>query len=154
MDTDAPRPWPAQHFEEQDASDDRDGTQFEFRIRTLEDDRLVGFTAVFSIEWPNGNGWIAMGIGDPQDRGRGYGWDALQLTLRFCFEELQLHRLSLDVIEPNEPAVRLYRRAGFVVEGRQRERIRRARSAYDLLYMGLLARDWIHPGAGQEPVVG
>ena len=154
MDTDAPRPRPAHYFEEQDASDDRDGTQFEFRVRTLKDDRLVGFTAVFSIEWPNGNGWMAMGIGDPQDRGRGYGWDALQLTLRFCFDELQLHRLSLDVIEPNEPAVRLYRRAGFVVEGRQRERIRRAGSAYDLLYMGLLARDWIRPGAGQEPVAG
>ena len=154
MDTDAPRPLPARHFEERDEEQEVDGAHFEFRLRTLDDDRLVGFTAVSSIEWPNGHGWVSMGIGDPRDRGRGYGWDALQLTLRFAFDELQLHRLSLDVIAPNEPALNLYRKAGFVEEGRQRERIRRAGGAHDLLYMGLLAREWSGRGSSQEPSDG
>ncbi|MGA9775601.1 MAG: GNAT family protein [Candidatus Dormiibacterota bacterium] len=140
MDTDAARPLPPQHF--QDRDEEPEPGAFEFRVRTLQDERLVGFTAVFGIEWPNRHGWFSMGIGDPADRGHGYGEEALRLTLRFAFHELGLHRVSLDVIAPNRPALELYRKVGFQEEGRLRERLLRGGGAFDLLYMGLLAREW------------
>ncbi|MGH7692961.1 MAG: GNAT family N-acetyltransferase [Candidatus Dormibacteria bacterium] len=142
-DTDAPRPLPAQYYAERDqAGEEPPADAYEFRVRTLEEDRLVGFIAIVSIEWPNRHGWLALGIGDPGDRRRGYGREASQLALRFGFHELGLHRLSLDVIADNQPAIALYRSLGFAEEGRLRERVHRDGRFSDLVHMGLLSRDW------------
>ncbi len=141
-DTDAPRPMPVEYFRERDESVDVDPHNVEFRVRTVADDRLVGFVAVSGIEWANRHGWLAVGIGDPNDRRRGYGTEAVALALRYAFHELGLHRVSLDVIATNLPALRLYRGVGFVEEGRLRERVLREGQEVDLILMGLLSRDW------------
>ncbi len=141
-DTDAARPLPPEHFRERDEAMADDRANFEFRIRSLDDDRLLGFVAVCGIEWPNRHGWVAIGLGDPSDRGRGYGHEAMEMAIRYAFHELGLHRLSLDVIADNLPAIRLYRRLGFQEEGRLRERVLRDGERTDLIYMGLLCRDW------------
>jgi RimJ/RimL family protein N-acetyltransferase len=141
-DTDAARPLPPEHFRERDDAMADDRANFEFRIRSLDDDRLLGFVAVCGIEWPNRHGWVAIGLGDPSDRGRGYGHEAMEMAIRYAFHELGLHRLSLDVIADNLPAIRLYRRLGFQEEGRLRERVLRDGEHTDLIYMGLLCRDW------------
>jgi RimJ/RimL family protein N-acetyltransferase len=60
---------------------------------------------------------LGIAIGDPADRGQGYGSEALALALRFCWRELNLQRVALTVLSHNPDAVRLYARAGFVVEG-------------------------------------
>ncbi len=141
-DTDAPRPRTADHFREQDELSGSDPDTFEFRIRTLDDDRLVGFVAVCRIEWANRHGWVAVGLGEVADRRRGYGSEAVSLLLKYAFHELGLHRLSLDVIASNEAAISLYRKLGFEEEGRLRERVLRDGQAVDLIYMGLLCHDW------------
>ena len=43
--------------------------------------------------------------------------EASRLLLRFAFSTLGLHRVFLQVNATNHPAVRLYRRLGFVEEG-------------------------------------
>ncbi|MHB8332967.1 MAG: GNAT family N-acetyltransferase [Candidatus Dormibacteria bacterium] len=149
-DTDAPRPRTADHFRERDEASGSDQDNFEFRIRTVDDDRLVGFVAVCGIEWANRHGWVAVGLGEAADRGRGYGLEAVSMALRYAFHELCLHRLSLDVIASNEPAISLYRKLGFQEEGRLRERVLRDGQTSDLLYMGLLRREWEH--SHQAPV--
>ena len=101
------------------------------------------------------SGWVAVGIGDPADRGRGFGKEAVRLTLRYAFHELGLRRLSLDVISDNLPAIGLYRGLGFQEEGRLRERVYRDGLASDLIYMGLLRRDWEQlSGAQASPAPG
>lgn len=154
MDTDAARPMPAEFLADRDQVSEPSADAYEFRVRTLKDDRLVGFIAIFSIEWPNSHGWIAVGIGDADDRGKGFGKEATSLGLRFAFHELGLRRLSLDVIADNLPAIALYQGLGFREEGRLRERIYRDGQTADLIYMGLLRRDWesrIRPSSVPEP---
>jgi RimJ/RimL family protein N-acetyltransferase len=141
-DTDAARPRSADHFRERDELAGSDPDNFEFRIRTIDDDRLVGFVAVCGIEWANRHGWVAVGLGEAADRGHGFGLEAVSMALRYAFHELALHRLSLDVIASNERAISLYRKLGFQEEGRLRERVLRDGKVEDLIYMGLLSRDW------------
>ncbi|QHT63166.1 GNAT family N-acetyltransferase [Paenibacillus lycopersici] len=114
----------------------------EFMLRTLEDDRLIGFAALHGIEWNNRSSRLAVGIGDPEDRGRGYGKDAVAMLLRYAFLELNLERISLEVIAYNLAAIRVYEKAGFVEEGRLREAVMRGGRRYDLIAMGLLVREW------------
>ncbi|HUY57846.1 MAG TPA: GNAT family protein [Candidatus Micrarchaeaceae archaeon] len=153
-DTDAPRPLPADYFSERDQVAEPSPGTYEFRLRTIEADRLVGFVALFNIDWPNSHGWVAVGIGDPADRGKGFGREAVSLVLRFAYHELGLRRVSLDVIADNLPAIALYRSLGFREEGRLRERVYRDGVTSDLIYMGLLRREWEELRGGARMATG
>ncbi|MCP8967393.1 GNAT family N-acetyltransferase [Ectobacillus ponti] len=114
-----------------------------FHLRTIEDDRFIGFAVIHSIEWNNQTGMLAIGIGEAENRGKGYGSEALQLILRFAFHELNLHRVGLDVISYNKGAIRAYEKAGFRQEGCMREAVYRNGRRYDRLIMSILRPDWL-----------
>jgi RimJ/RimL family protein N-acetyltransferase len=142
----APRLWTAQSVkaelaETQDDEKSRD-RMFPFVIRLLDDDRLVGFADLEVNYWPQRDAWLAIGIGQRDDWGRGYGTDAVRLLLRYVFAELNLERVTLNVFAYNERAVRSYLKAGFEMEGRLRERLRRGDRRYDMLFMGALRDEW------------
>jgi RimJ/RimL family protein N-acetyltransferase len=115
---------------------------FRFVIRTLADDRLIGFTDLDVGPWSQRNGWISIAIGPHDFWGKGYGTDAMRVLMRFAFTELNLERLTLNVFGYNERAQRSYLKAGFQVEGRQRERLRRGSRRYDMIFMGILRDEW------------
>jgi len=50
--------------------------------------------------------------------------------------------VSLDVFEYNPRAIRSYEKAGFVVEGRQRQVLNRDGRRWDDVYMGILRQEW------------
>lgn len=117
--------------------------EFEFRMRRHEDDALVGFVALFAIEWGNRTAQCAIGIGDAAFRGKGYGTEGLTLLLQYAFRELNLHRVGLDVISYNQSAINLYERLGFQLEGRRRQAVWREGRYFDRLDMGILYDEWI-----------
>lgn len=129
-------------FEAIEKAQDEKRNTFYFAIRMKADDRLVGFARFSWIEWSNGNGRIELGIGDAQDRGCGYGSDALRLMLRFAFAELNLYRLTAEVPEYNTVALHVFSKAGFVEEVRRREAIFRDGRRWDALHLGLLREEW------------
>jgi RimJ/RimL family protein N-acetyltransferase len=116
--------------------------EIQFAIRTLADDRLIGFVALDGISWTHGDSFVGIGIGDRAYWGRGYGTDAMCVLLRYAFTELNLYRLSLTVFSYNTRAIRSYEKAGFVVEGRQRQALRRDGRHHDLIFMGVLREEW------------
>ena len=118
------------------------GNLVEFRVRRVQDDTLVGFAALFGIEWNNRAAMIATGIADPAARRRGYGAESLQLLLRFAFDEMNLDRVGLQVIASNSEAIRLYERAGFVKEGVLRRVVLRRGQRIDVIAMGMLREEW------------
>ena len=81
----------------------------------------MGDIDLFHIEQRNRNAMVGLGIWRAEDRGRGYGSDALRTMMRWAFRHLNLHRLELSVDPDNAPALRIYRKLGFVDEGRRRE---------------------------------
>jgi RimJ/RimL family protein N-acetyltransferase len=113
-----------------------------FLIRTLEDERAVGDIGLDGIRWEHGDAYVGIGLGDRADWGKGFGTDAMRILARFAFNELNLHRLTLDVFEYNPRAIRSYEKVGFVREGAHREALLREGRYWDLIYMGLLREDW------------
>jgi RimJ/RimL family protein N-acetyltransferase len=147
VDTDYARPRGPDAFAPSDrASANAAADAVEFRLRTLDDDRLIGFVALHSIEWNNRAGLLSIGIGEPDYRGKGYGSDALRLILRYAFDELNLERVGLDVIANNAAAIRAYEGAGFSKEGVLRRAVLRDGQHHDRILMGILRDEWLDNG--------
>jgi RimJ/RimL family protein N-acetyltransferase len=146
LETGVPRPWTARAVRADIAEtvgDEKPREQvFPFVIRVLADNQLIGFTDLEVNHWSQRNGWIGIGIGPRAFWNKGYGTDAMRVLMRFAFTELNLERLTLNVFAYNERAQRSYLKAGFQVEGRQRERLRRGRRRYDMIFMGILRGEW------------
>lgn len=115
---------------------------FHFTIRGKDDHRLLGFVRIEGIEWTHAVGSLKIAIGDPVERGKGYGSDALQLMLRFAFRELNLYRLAAVVREDNPAGLRFFIRYGFVEEVRRRKAVMRDGNTWDLIHLGLLRDEW------------
>jgi RimJ/RimL family protein N-acetyltransferase len=115
---------------------------FPFGVRTLADDTLIGFVVLMRIDHVNGNAWVGIGMGNPDYRGKGYGTDAMNVALKFAFQELNLHRVSLEVLASNARAIRSYEKCGFVVEGQTRGTEFRDHIRANIVSMGILRSEW------------
>jgi RimJ/RimL family protein N-acetyltransferase len=124
--------------------------QIEFVIRILADNRLIGGIGLDGIKWTHGDAFVGIGIGEREYWGNGYGTDAMRVILRFAFMELNLRRVSLDVFEYNPRAIRSYEKAGFTVEGRQRQVLHRDGRRWDVIYMGILREEWERLNGGMK----
>lgn len=142
MDTDFSIPQSVDTLREHERARVQGSSSIEFKLRSLEDDRLIGFVALFGIEWNNRAGKLAIGIGEPNNRGKGYGTDALRLILRYAFYELNLNRVGLDVISYNHSAIEAYKKVGFKEEGRMRSAVLRDGQQFDRIMMSILRDEW------------
>jgi len=124
--------------------------RYSFAVRTLEDDKLIGFLAIW-LHPVHAEGWVGLGIGDRELWGKGYGTDMMKLCLQYAFTELNLRRMSLGLMEYNPRALRSYEKAGFRLEGRTRGDICRDGKHHDSLWMGILREEWLQMQNGERP---
>ncbi len=117
-------------------------TTFLFGIRPLTANDLIGLLELDGVMWAHGTTFVSIAIGDEENRGKGYGREAMQLALDFAFRELNLHRVCLTVFSYNQAAVNLYESLGFTREGIYREHLQRDDQRYDMILYGLLRHEW------------
>jgi RimJ/RimL family protein N-acetyltransferase len=88
---------------------------------------------------PSRHGFCEIGLAVAREwRGRGVGSALLAAAIEWA-RERGLHKLSLSVFAHNTAAIALYRKFGFVEEGRRVKHYRRASGElWDALEMGLL----------------
>jgi len=78
------------------------------------------------------------------EKGKGFGRRALQLIKKLAFEELNAHRLWLDVKDFNERARRLYESENFTTEGIWREAVKAENGRREsLVFMSLLRSEYL-----------
>jgi len=113
-----------------------------FMIQTLAEERTIGFIDLSGFNWQARHCWVGIGLGEPDSWGKGYGSDAMNVMLGFAFRQLNLNRVNLNVFEYNPRAIRSYEKVGFKLEGREREWMAREGKRWDIVYMGILRREW------------
>jgi RimJ/RimL family protein N-acetyltransferase len=104
----------------------------------LDDGRVVGWCDIVRkrLEGFRHCGSLGMGV-DKRYRGQGIGERLARAALARA-RQLGLERIELDVYASNQPAIRLYKKLGFVIEGVHRQARKLDGQYDDLLSMALL----------------
>ena len=108
-------------------------------VADAADEGVVGYLSVHLAPY----GVAEVGMALVQDwRGKGLGAALLKSAIDWAVEA-GAHKMALEVWPDNEAAIALYRKAGFVEEGRKRRHYRRANGElWDAVLMGrALGRD-------------
>ncbi|KAF9568792.1 acyl-CoA N-acyltransferase [Agrocybe pediades] len=100
---------------------------------------VIGFVAPADRKNRNAVLFITL---SPDKWGKGYGFEAINFLVDYAFFDMGMHRVSLTAFEGNDRAIELYRRIGFVEEGRHRK-INWIKGAWrDTFYFGILEDEW------------
>jgi RimJ/RimL family protein N-acetyltransferase len=113
---------------------------FLFAVEAHDDDAWVhiGNAGLSSIDWKNRHAVFGIALGEKAYWGQGYGADATRTMLRFAFQEMNLHRVELEVYDHNPRARRCYEKAGFRHEGIRRQALFRDGHWHDTFHMAIL----------------
>jgi RimJ/RimL family protein N-acetyltransferase len=87
----------------------------------IEAGTLIGHVRLDCVDLRDRRASLAIGIDDRTQLGKGLGSEAIALVLEYAFNVLNLHRVSVLVVDYNFRAIRAYQKCGFVIERRERE---------------------------------
>jgi RimJ/RimL family protein N-acetyltransferase len=111
--------------------------------RKVDDDyEPIGNTSFMHIDWVSRNAEIGIFLGEKKVWSQGYGREAMKLMLRYGFNQMNLHRISLQVYEHNIRGIKAYEHAGFVHEGRLRQDVFKEGVYRDVLIMAVIRPEW------------
>ena len=115
-----------------------------YKAIDTETGAVVGHISLGGISHKNSAARISrVLVGHTAERGKGYCTAMVREVLRFAFEELKLHRVTLGVYDFNTPAIRCYQKAGFQIEGTLRDVLKRPNGEYwSIVEMGILEKEW------------
>jgi UDP-4-amino-4,6-dideoxy-N-acetyl-beta-L-altrosamine N-acetyltransferase len=102
----------------------------------------IGSIGIHRINKEHQRATLGINIGDKNYWGKGYGSDVFRSILKYCFGELGLHRVELEVHETNPRAKRMYEKSGFIFEGVKRQANLHDGKFYDNIVMSILKQEW------------
>ena len=103
-----------------------------------DSDEILGLVSLVSINYMNQSAELHIMIGDKQNQGRGLGTFAVRSMLDHSFNNMNLQRVELMVLEDNVRAKHLYEKCGFVYEGRKRKAKYKNGKFVDMLMYSIL----------------
>lgn len=101
------------------------------------DGDAVGSASLFDFDFLARHAEAGVGL-VRSARGRGIGTAAIVQLVEFGFVRHNLRRIHLQAIASNIAAIRAYEKAGFVIEGRQRQHAWVRGTYEDIVRMGIL----------------
>jgi len=116
----------------------KDPSRVTFAIRKKGERALVGYLTIMAIHAVFRSAEMGVTIGPEAERGNGLGRDSMTLGLGYCWDHLNLERVTLRIYGANPAAIRCYQAVGFQVEGIMRRAVYLAGRRLDVTLMGAL----------------
>lgn len=113
-----------------------------FLIFKWDGDELIGGMNINNIcrgvaQYASLGYWIS-----ENEQGQGYMAEALKLTVRYCFENLKLHRVNASCLPHNERSKNLLLKGGFTQEGFAEKYLQINKLWQDHILFGLPIERW------------
>lgn len=111
-------------------------------ICSTGNNELIGAIYLLNIDWISRSAELAIWIGNEKSRGKGAGYFAVTNTLNHAFNDLNLNRIYLTVLENNIPAIQLYKKVGFSKEGVHRNSVFKNGNYFNMIQMSILTEEY------------
>ncbi|MBQ4821199.1 GNAT family N-acetyltransferase [Aquimarina sp. MMG016] len=85
------------------------------------DNHTLGLIDVFDFDPTHNRAGVGIVIAEAEDRGKGYGAEALELLMDYCSTHLHLHQLYANISEDNYNSIKLFENKGFRKVGVKKE---------------------------------
>src|SRR5260370_11800982 len=82
--------------------------------------RKIGTVKLGPINWVHRHADLGILIGDKSYWRKGYATEVIRLMTGFCFERLNLHKVTANCYAANQGSVKAFQKAGFAIEGKRR----------------------------------
>ncbi len=115
---------------------------YNFAIETLDDTTYLGGCGINEVDWKNSNATVGIFIGNKEYWNKGYGTDAMNVLVKFIFDQMNINKIKLNVYSFNQRAIKCYEKCGFRKEGILRQEIYRNGQYHDEIVMGLLKEEY------------
>ena len=114
------------------------------RCVTVDDSEDVPLclSTLSGIDWVNRSCIFSIMVGEDANRGKGIGTFSVNAMLDHAFDDLNLNRVELGVLEGNARARHVYEKCGFRIEGLKREATFKCGRYEDMLVMAVLRSEW------------
>lgn len=117
--------------------------KYVFKAIDETNSEVIGHISLGNVDKTNESARIGkVLIGSTNSRGKGYGTQMMTAVLKFAFEELKLHKVTLGVFDFNESAIKCYKKVGFQQEGFLRDARKSGQEYWNLIEMGILYSEW------------
>lgn len=114
-----------------------------FAICLNDNNDHVGNISLQQISLKNQSSELAILVGEPSIFGKGIGYEASSILLRYAFNTLKLHRIYCGTHIENIGMKRLALKLGMLQEGIRREAIFKNNQFADIVEYGLLYNDYL-----------
>lgn len=115
------------------------GNVKQFIIFDEENQLDVGSTYLRDIDLKNKKAEFGIFIGEDCARGKGIGTKSAELTIKYAFEQLKLHKVFLRVFSNNIAGIKAYEKAGFTYEGTAKDDILVNNTYFqDIIFMSII----------------
>ena len=81
-------------------------------------------------------------IGEPEDRGNGYGKEMIKLAVDFGFNKISLSQINLAVFDFNEAAISCYKSVGFSKYDFKEKAVKCGNECWNVIMMNLRKEDY------------
>lgn len=119
-----------------------DSTRVDLMIISQETGQFLGEVVLNDIDSVNRSANIRIAISGQNNKGKGYGTEAMLLMLQYAFGTLNMHRIELGVYSFNGRAIHVYEKLGFKREGIQRDYLYFNYQYHDSIMMSILEHEF------------
>jgi len=116
----------------------KDKSRVWFVVALKNNDKTIGDGGFLRIDYIWRAADLSIMIGKKGEWSKGYGTEAIRLLLKYGFEFLNFHRISLGVFDFNKRAIHAYEKAGFKKEGVLRDGYYCDNKYHDVIMMSIL----------------
>lgn len=103
---------------------------------------LIGYCMIAYIDKFNKKCKLGMILGEKKEWGKGYGKEVIKSLLNYCFNELEMNRVGVEIYAINERSIKIFERFGFKKEGTLRKSVLKNNKYVDEYIYGLLKSEW------------
>lgn len=116
--------------------------QIRLGISLTESDELIGMISLINLDRINRSAECSYMIGVKKYWEKGYATEAMRLILDFAFNERNLKRISVKILDINLASIRMCEKCGYKKEGELRNSVYKTGKYHNQIIMSVLREEF------------